>query len=209
MNIFVVGGGNVGAALGLGWLKAGHNVRFGVPDPSDSKYANLPKERLGPANDRRGAEIVVLAVPYGAAKAAVESLGDLNGAIVIDCTNPVGMGKQGLELLLGFDTSGAENVASWARGASVFKTLNQSGAENMGDASVFHPKAVMFVAGDDEKQKPRVMKLVADLGFESVDVGPLTGARLLEPLALLWIELAMQRLKVRDFAFAIVKKGSK
>jgi predicted dinucleotide-binding enzyme len=41
-------------------------------------------------------------------------------------------------------------------------------------------KSVMFVAGDDTANKPRVIELVGALGFEVVDVGPLRNARLLE-----------------------------
>ena len=63
----------------------------------------------------------------------------------------------------------------------------------------------MFVAGDDSAKKRIVLELVAELGFESVDAGPLLAARLLESLAMLWIELAMKRGHSRDFAFALVK----
>ncbi len=52
------------------------------------------------------------------------------------------------------------------------------------------------------------MELVADLGFESVDAGPLSAARLLEPLAMLWIELAMKQGHARAFAFAMVRQTS-
>jgi 8-hydroxy-5-deazaflavin:NADPH oxidoreductase len=60
----------------------------------------------------------------------------------------------------------------------------------------------MFVAGDDEQNKPVVLKLVGDLGFEAVDAGPLRMARLLEPYAMLWIDQALNRGAGRDFAFA-------
>ncbi len=205
MRILIIGAGNVGSALGRCWLEHGHDVRFGVPDPESPKYASLPKERVHPAAERHGAEIVVLATPFTAAKAALEALSDLDGAIVIDCTNPLAMGPEGLHLSIGYHTSGAEQIASWARGASVFKTLNQTGAENMADARAYHPKPVMFVAGDDEASKPRVMELVSELGFQALDAGPLTAARLLEPLAMLWIELALKRGRGRDFAFALVR----
>jgi 8-hydroxy-5-deazaflavin:NADPH oxidoreductase len=102
--------------------------------------------------------------------------------------------------------SGAERVAGWVAGACVFKTLNQTGAENMADAGVYHPKPVMFVAGDDAAKKPIVMGLVADLGFEAIDAGPLIAARLLEPFGMLWIELAMQHGQGREFAFAAVRR---
>ncbi len=205
MRILIVGAGNVGSTLGRRWLERGHDVRFGVPDPAKPRYAGLPRDRLQRADERRGAEVVVLTTPFAAAKSALEALGYLHGAILIDCTNPLGMGPEGLHLLFGHDSSGAEQVAGWAKGASVFKTLNQTGAENMADASAYHPRPVMFVAGDDDAKKPTVMELVSELGFHAVDAGPLNAARLLEPLAMLWIELAMKRGHARDFAFAMVR----
>jgi predicted dinucleotide-binding enzyme len=204
-RIAIIGAGHVGAALGRKWLECGHEVHFCVPDPDDRKYGGLPRDRLRAANDRAGAGIVVLAIPYAAAASAVAGLGDVTGVTLIDCTNPLGMGPQGLRLVLGHDRSGAEAIAEVARGASVFKTLNQTGAENLADAAAYHPRPVMFVAGDDEGRKPLVVGLVGNLGFQAVDAGPLVAARLLEPFAMLWIELAMKRGHARDFAFALVR----
>jgi hypothetical protein len=126
------------------------------------------------------------------------------GKIVIDCTNPLGMGPDGLQLVLGFNTSAGEQVASWAQGAFVFKTLNTTGAGNMAKAADYPVKPVMLVAGDDAGRKPGVMELVGKLGFEPVDAGPLKNARLLEPFAMVWIDQALKRGHGRDFAFALV-----
>jgi hypothetical protein len=72
---------------------------------------------------------------------------------------------------------------------------------------IFHGvKSVMFVAGDDAANKPKVMDLVGGLGFEMIDAGPLRNARLLEAHAMLWIDLALQRGLGRDWAFAIVRR---
>ncbi|SMC16379.1 hypothetical protein SAMN02745857_00170 [Andreprevotia lacus DSM 23236] len=204
-RILILGAGKVGTALGLAWLRAGHDVRFGVPVPDSTKYPALPAGRLQPASALRDAQLVVLAVPWAAASTALAALGDLNGVIVIDCTNPLGMGQNGLQLTLGFDTSGAEQLAQHAPGASLFKTLNQTGAENMADAGAYTATPVMFVAGDDSRHKPLVLQLVADLGFDAIDAGPLRAARLLEPLAMLWIDLATKLGHPRDFAFARVR----
>jgi predicted dinucleotide-binding enzyme len=45
------------------------------------------------------------------------------------------------------------------------------------------------VAGDDGQAKADVLALAKDIGFEPVDCGPLRNARLLEPLAMLNIQL--------------------
>ena len=135
MRIAIIGAGNVGWALGRGWLRAGEDVVFGVPDPADPKYNSLPRERLHtPLEAARNAETIVVAIPWQANETAVKSLGNLSGRIVVDCTNPLGIGPKGLELVLGHDTSAGEQVAAWAPGAAVFKALNQIGAENMDKA---------------------------------------------------------------------------
>jgi predicted dinucleotide-binding enzyme len=64
----------------------------------------------------------------------------------------------------------------------------------------------MFVCGDDDAAKPMVLRLVADLGFEAVDAGELKVARLLEPLAMLWIHLAMRQGLGREIAFALLRR---
>lgn len=92
----------------------------------------------------------------------------------------------GLELVLGHTTSAGEQVASWALGAAIIKTLHQIGAVSMDKASLFPVRPVMFVDGDDPSKKPVVMSLVAKLGFEPVDAGPLRIPRLLEPYGMLY-----------------------
>src|SRR5262249_84254 len=62
------------------------------------------KERVkAPAEAIKEAEVVVIATPWSAAEAAIKSLGSLAGKIVIDCMNPLGMGPDGLQLVLGFN----------------------------------------------------------------------------------------------------------
>ncbi|MGO9699464.1 MAG: NADPH-dependent F420 reductase, partial [Xanthobacteraceae bacterium] len=151
-------------------------------------------------------ELIVLATPWNAAEAAIRAMGDLSGRIVLDATNPLAMGPDGLGLEIGHSISAGEKVQGWAKGASVFKTLNTTGYANMADPVFRGVKSVMFVAGDDAAAKPKVIELVAALGFEVVDAGPLRNARLLEAHAMLWIELALKRGVGRDWAFAIVRR---
>jgi predicted dinucleotide-binding enzyme len=207
MRIAIIGAGSVGATLGQAWIRHGEDVIWGLRNPAAPKYVSLPKERVkSPAEAVKAAEVVVIATPWSATEAAIKGLGSLAGKIVIDCTNPLGMGADGLQLVLGFNTSAGEQVASWAPGAFVFKTLNTTGAGNMAKAAAYLIPPVMLVAGDDAGKKPKVMELVAKLGFEAADAGPLKNARLLEPFALVWIDQAMKRGRGRDFAFALVSR---
>lgn len=72
------------------------------------------------------------------------ALGDLAGAILIDCTNPLATGPDGLRLVIGHDSSGVEEIAKAAPRASVFKTLNQTGVENMAEGAAYYPKPMML-----------------------------------------------------------------
>lgn len=209
MKIAVIGAGSVGAALAGRFAAAGHDVVYGVRRTADPSHAGQPTPFLQSADAARGAEIVVLATPWQATEAACGEIAPLAGKIVIDCTNPLGMGPDGLALQVGFTTSGGEMVASWCPGASVFKTFNQTGYNNLADPGRLVERPVMFVAGDDEVRKSVVLRLVADTGFDAADAGPLRNARLLEPLAMLWIDQALARGRGRDFAFAITRMRGK
>jgi 8-hydroxy-5-deazaflavin:NADPH oxidoreductase len=210
-TIAVIGTGNVGSALGRAFAKRGHVVRFGTRNPSDPKNAALidgaPAASVhAPAAAVEGAGIVVLATPWDATRAALAGLGPLRGKLVIDCTNPLAPSPTGLDLAIGHTISGGEQVAAWAPGAAVFKAFNQVGFDVMADATFPRGRPLMLVAGDDEAAKPRILALVSAIGFEAVDAGPLSAARLLEPMALMWIRLALFLGQGRDFAFALLRR---
>jgi 8-hydroxy-5-deazaflavin:NADPH oxidoreductase len=213
MKLAIIGAGNVGGTLGIAWAeRAGHEVFFGVRNPSSDKVQAVVRRLAGkaqagtPAQAAAFAEFIVLTTPWNAAEAAIRSMGDLSGKIILDATNPLAMGPEGLRLDIGHSISAGEKVQGWAKGASVFKTLNTTGFGNMADPIFHGVKSVMFVAGNDAANKPKVMGLVAALGFDVVDAGPLRNARLLEAHAMLWIELAIKQGLGRDFAFAIVRR---
>jgi len=212
MKLGIIGAGNVGGTLGAAWAQKGHEIFFGVRNPTADKTQALVqklggKARAGtPAEAATFGDVIVLTTPWPQAEAAIRSMGNISGKILLDATNPLAMGPDGLGLEIGHSTSAGEKVQGWAKGASVFKTLNTTGFGNMANP-VFHGvKSVMFVAGDDAANKPKVIELVAALGFEVVDAGPLRNARLLEAHAMLWIELALKRGLGRDWAFAVVRR---
>src|SRR3954464_3631884 len=189
MRIGIIGAGSVGGALGSGWARAGHEVTFGVRDTSDPKVQKLVEETgakaTSVADAAAGAEVVVLATPWGATQEAVKSAGGLAGKVVFDCTNPLAPNLSGLTH--GFDTSAAEQIASWAPQARVVKVFNTTGADNMANPDYHGVAATMFYCGNDADAKATAARLASDLGFDPVDAGNLEQARLLEPLAPLGI----------------------
>jgi len=61
---------------------------------------------------------------------------------------------------------------------------------------------VMFMASDHENAKATVASLLRDIGFDALDAGDLSKARLLEPFGMVWINQALFRDKGRKWAFA-------
>jgi predicted dinucleotide-binding enzyme len=86
-------------------------------------------------------------------------------------------------------TSNAEELAALLPEAHIVKAFNTLFASNQAHPVLDDVQLDGFVAGDDAAAKAKVLKLVASIGLEPVDVGPLARARQLESLAFLNITL--------------------
>jgi predicted dinucleotide-binding enzyme len=111
-------------------------------------------------------------------------LGDLTGKIVVDISNPLKPDMSGLAV--GHTTSAGEEVAAKLPGAKVVKAFNTVFAQALQEGPIFgSAKGQVFYAGDDAGAKDKVKDLIASLGFEAVDAGPLANSRYLEPIGML------------------------
>ena len=209
MTISIIGAGNVGTALAQALTRRGQPVTLGVPDPAkyrDAIAALGPSAHLTTAAEAIAAgDTVILAVPYTAALALASSVADWQGKVLVDATNPIAPGLAGLSV--GTTTSGAEQIAARAAGARLIKAFNTTGAENMADSRYPSGQPVMPVAGDDAQARQQVMALATLIGFDAIDMGPLQTARYLEPMAMVWIHLALKQGHGRRFAFARLRRG--
>jgi 8-hydroxy-5-deazaflavin:NADPH oxidoreductase len=210
MKLGIIGAGDVGGTLGAAWARKGHEVFFRRDQSTlgqDASAAALDRQHGAWRHRRRGGRV-------RRHHRAGNSLARDRGGDPLDrkperahrarLHQSARHGAGGLGLEIGHGISGGEKVQGWAAGASVFKTLNTTGFKNMAEPAFDRVKSVMFVAGDDEVAKPKVMALVGELGFEVVDAGPLRVAQLLEPHAMLWVHLALNRGFGRDWAFALM-----
>lgn len=209
MKISVIGSGNIGGGLARAWRRAGHVVTFGARDPAEADLATLC-EQMGAraasiAESVKDADVVVLAMPFAATEAVLAATGDLAGMTVVDCTNAVRRGPQGMELEVGHTTSSAEQLQKRIPRAHVVKSFNAQGMENLANPRYADIAASNFFCGDDADAKRKVSTLVADVGFEPVDAGPLANARLLEPLMLLWMACS-RTAGTRDIAFKLLRR---
>lgn len=210
MQIAIIGSGRVGTALGRRFSEAGHSIAFGSRNPSEEAVqataASVGAGVLSPAEAVEWSDIVLLAVPWTAVREAVAGLGDLEGKILVDATNPVALGQPDVELpgAMGF-ASGAQAIASWAPSASVVKAFNTTGAANLANPSIGGATVPALLCGDGDAVAT-VADLAGSSGFDPIVVGGLGSAALTEATALLWITLAYQQGMGPDFAFVVARR---
>jgi len=148
VKIGTIGAGQVGGTLGRAWAAKGHQVVLGVRDPRGPKVQELVKATGGtaraasPAEAAAHGEVVLLATPWAAARAALRGAGDLTGKILVDATNPL---EPESGLALGHTTSAGEEVARWAPGAKVVKAFNTLGAQHMANPRFGTQSASMLI----------------------------------------------------------------
>lgn len=191
MRIGIIGDGNVGSALQRGLTRAGHQATAVGNDPAAVREA------------ARSAEVLVLAVPFGAIDEAVRNVGgEADGKVVIDVTNAL---NPDYSLAIGFTTSGAEELQKKLPQSRVVKAFNTVFAQHMDSGRVKGEQLTVLVAADDSTAKNLVIDLAKAIGFDAVDAGPLQNARLLEPLALENIALGYMLGLGTDIGFRLVR----
>jgi 8-hydroxy-5-deazaflavin:NADPH oxidoreductase len=204
MRLGIIGAGHVGGTLGRLFEAQGHDVRFGVRDPDKQAAGGLPRNRSGSVREVAAfGDVIVLAVPWSAAKDALAAAGSLAGKTVIDCINPLLPDLSGLAL--GMTTSAGEEIARLIPQAKVVKCFNTLGYTNLADPVFGDAAASMFFCGDDAGAKLIVSELGNQLGFDMVDAGPLPQARWLEAMAILWITMAFKYGGSQRSAFKLLR----
>jgi len=201
MRITIVGAGNMARGIATRALAGGHTVTITAKDPG--KAVRLVDElrgqdhsdgRIDAADDSAvdAADIVVLAVPFEAAKQLAASYGTrLSGKVLVDISNPVDASLDSLVVAPG--TSAAEQIAEAAGPrARVVKAFNTTFATTLVAGQVDGTPLDVFIAGDDETARKQVAELVTSGGLNPVDVGALKHARELEGFQLLHMALQIR-----------------
>ncbi|MBC5815068.1 MAG: NAD(P)-binding domain-containing protein [Candidatus Eremiobacteraeota bacterium] len=182
MKIGLIGSGDVGQALAHGFTSEGHDVKIGTRSPRENLVSYSDASSFG--------EIVVIATPWSGTKAAIDAAvaGNFKDKTVIDVTNPLVMRENGPpELALGHTDSGGEQVQRWLPGAHVIKAFNIVGNAFMYKPEFPHGPPTMFIAGNEGDAKVAVTRILTSFGWETIDIGGIEGARLLEPMCILWV----------------------
>jgi NADPH-dependent F420 reductase len=193
MDVTIIGTGNMARGIGSRLIAGGHDVTVlgKETDAAEAVVADLGADgnaRAGRSGDPIAGDVVVLAVYYPDAQAAVEQYGDsLSGKVVVDITNPVNESFDGL--VTPPDGSAAQEIARRAPGARVVKAFNTTFAGTLTEGRVAGQPLDVFIAGDDEDAKATVTKLAQDGDLNPIDAGPLKQARQLEAMGLLHMTL--------------------
>lgn len=184
MNVAILGTGNMGAGLASLLATANYEVAIGARDPA--KAAALA-EKIGHGAIGGGlaaavklADVVILALPYGAIADALKIAGDLSGKVLIDISNPITADFKALEI--GHTTSAAEEIQKLAPKAIVVKAFNTIFAQLLPRDARNGKTLQVFVAGDIDVAQKQVSQIAQVLGFEPIDAGPLSNSRFIEPI---------------------------
>lgn len=212
MRFAVLGSGQVGRSLGSGLVRHGHDVVMGSRDPQAEQVrawrsdAGSRATAASHAEAAQQCEVAVLALAWSGAESALQLAGadNLAGKVVIDVTNPLGAGPQGPQLVIGHTDSGGEQVQRWLPGSRVVKTWNTVNHAHMIDPRIPGGPGDMFYCGDDLDAKTFVADLLDQCGWPSIDVGGIDGARMLEPMVMLWVRYAMAH-GTSDHAFKLLR----
>jgi 8-hydroxy-5-deazaflavin:NADPH oxidoreductase len=194
MKIAFIGSGNVGAPLADHLAQKGHDVTLAQSSEGSESVkralARNPRLKAAPpAQALEGIDVLFLATPYAANEAALSPhVAQLEGKILVDCTNPVG---PGLTHGLASVESGSARIQALVPGAHVVKAFTIYGFENFENSAYpgYSVSPAMLFCGDDAAAKASVATLITELGWEPVDVGGLEQALHLEHMTLLWIRM--------------------
>ncbi|MDH5490546.1 MAG: NADPH-dependent F420 reductase [Myxococcales bacterium] len=191
MKISLIGGtGKEGRGLARRWAIAGHEIFIGSRDPERGERdaqelgANLGREVAGGSNEAAAAfgEIVVLAVPYGAHRATLESLaGALEGKLLLDITVPLRPPAVRSVHLPEGEAAALEAAQILGGRTRVVAALHHVGAAHLADPDT-KIECDGLVCGDDAQARALVIELIGDLGIRGLDAGELRNAIALEAL---------------------------
>jgi predicted dinucleotide-binding enzyme len=203
--------------LGAGFAGRNHQVMLGTRDPSVEKVRDWVTQTghgvsAGTFSDAAAfGEVVVLAIGWTNVENAIRLAkpANLAGKAVIDATNPLRFESEGKPpvLAVGHNDSAGERVQRWLPDARVVKAFNIVGNPHMVDPDFPEGKPDMFICGNDPDAKKVVGGLVQGLGWPPViDLGDITKARYLEPMAMVWISHLFNTGFNVNHAFKLLRK---
>ena len=214
MKIGILGTGNVGQALGSGFAALGHEVKMGSRDPSQEKVRDWVNKAGAKASAGTFAEaaafgeLAVICTIWTGTENAIRLTDPANlaGKVVIDTVNPLDFsGGIPPKLAIGHTDSASEQIQRWLPDSKVVKAFNIVGSAHMFKPTFPGGPPDMFIGGDDEGAKAKVIELLNNFGWSVIDLGGIECARYLEPMAMVWIRHFF-RINSVNHAFKLLRK---
>lgn len=198
MRIGILGSGLMGGKLGTLFARAGHEVVFSY-SRSRKKLDRLARKAGGsaragtPREAAKDADVLLLAVHWDQVDDVLQQAGDVSDKVIVTCSLP--MNAANTELVVAHTSSGAEELAKRARDAAVVAAFGSIPSEVL--FAVFEARGTgtppsMLYCADDDEAKEVAARLIRDVGFDPLDVGPLRSARYIEPFTMLIAKLAYE-----------------
>ncbi|HKJ30262.1 MAG TPA: NADPH-dependent F420 reductase [Balneolales bacterium] len=209
MHIGIIGTGNMGSALGKRFSDAGHQIFYGSIEPGTAKsIADMMGSNVqggSIANAADFGEALILAIPWVGVQNSIEEAGDLQGRVLIDCSNP--FKPDSYDLVFGNDRSGAEFIAQKAKDAQVVKAFNTIFAQNIMRSDEFGDnQPSLFYCGDEDSAKDIIIELGEAINLDPIDCGDLSQARKLENMASLLFNLSDKREEGYKLAYSLLTR---
>ena len=188
MTTAIIGVGHLGKTLAEDLVAGDERVVLAARDPADAaKVADQLGELASAASVADAiaqADVVVLAVLLEVATELVPRYADaLDGKIVIDPSNPIGIDDAGnMYRTLPKDQSAASVVTGLLpAGAHYAKAFGTLLAPSLQSAANRTPsRAVLFYATDDDRAGAAAQRLIRAAGFDPVKVGGVSDAARIE-----------------------------
>jgi 8-hydroxy-5-deazaflavin:NADPH oxidoreductase len=209
MKLAFIGIGNVGFAIANNLQKKGYNIVIAHNDFNSESVQNaLAKnpsfkiQNIQKAVD--SCDMVFLATPFKVVEETIKNI-NFDNKIVIDCTNPIGMG---ISHALNSIVSGSAKIQEWISNATVIKAFSIYGFENLAnnDYSKYTTKPLMMIAGNDLEAKQNLKPIVEAMGFEMLDTGKLDQALHIEHMTLLWIKMVRRDGQNPNMVWSMLQK---
>jgi len=187
LKIGTIGSGRIGGTLGTLWVQKGHPVMFSSRHPEKLKEmvdALGPLARAGMVEEAIAfADVVLLAVPYRAMPQIGKSYAAAlaKKALVLDATNPIPR-RDGEMAEAALKKGAGAASAEMLPGVRIVRAFNAIGYRQLPEIAEGPAGAVgMPMAGDDANAIALASKLVREIGFEPVVIGPLVMGKHLVP----------------------------
>ena len=211
MKIGILGTGSVGQTVGSTLVALGHDVMMGARAADNDKVLGFASRTGGKAGTFADAaahgEMVFNATRGDTSLALLSRLGDeLRGKVLLDVANPLDFSAgYPPHLTVSNTDSLADQIQRALPETFVVKSLNTVTAQVMVEPSLVPGQHTVFVSGNDQRAKGRVMDLLRSLGWSSIiDLGDISSARAAEQLLPLWVRLS-GKLGTGLFNIAVMK----